>query len=123
MWQARGMVGKVGSKFHYSINMVHLVKIPCDDNHQLIEEEIIVPSTNVVHGDVIPTYLLTIHTTNQGGDNTTIIDTTPLLRFDKLSAGLYAYSISTTSKLQASSPPTFELHDWQWHAGVIHNDL
>lgn len=85
--------------------MVHIVKIPCDDNHQLIEEEIVPSTTNEVHGDAIPTYLLTTHTTNQGGDNNTIIDTTPLLRFDKLSAGLYAHSISTTSKLQASSTP------------------
>lgn len=84
-------------------NMIRcrIVKIPCDINQQLVEEEL--PSTIVDGGDVIPTYLQTTHVKEGGSD--VIIDTTPLIRLDKSSPGLYAYVISSVCKAEYNTTP------------------
>ena len=77
-----------------------IVKIPCNIDQQLIEEEL--PST-IDGGDVIPTYLQSTHV-NEGGSDV-IIDTTPLIRLDKSSPGLYAYVISSVCKSEYNTTP------------------
>ena len=96
--------------------MVRIVKISCDETQNL-EEEIIIDS-NVAGGDVIPTYLQSTHVmTCNDGSADVVIDTTPLIRMSyptgdnqkdadlSSSAGLYAYSISSTSKIDNSTIP------------------
>ena len=80
-----------------------IVKIPCDINQQLVEEEL--PSTTIVDGggDVIPTYLQSTHVKEGGSD--VVIDTTPLIRLDKSSPGLYAYVISSVCKSEYNTTP------------------
>jgi len=78
-----------------------IVKIPCDINQQLIEEEM--PSTIDGGGDIIPTYLQSTHVKEGGSD--VIIDTTPLIRLDKSSPGLYAYVISSVCKSEYNTTP------------------
>ena len=81
-----------------------IVKIPCDINEQLVEEEL--PSTIVDGGDVIPAYLQSTHVKEGGSD--VIIDTTPLIRLDKSSPGLYAYVISSVCKSGYNSTPNIK---------------
>ena len=82
-----------------------IVKIPCDINQQLVEEEL--PSTIVDGGgDVIPTYLQSTHVKEGGSD--VIIDTTPLIRLDKSSPGLYAYVISSVCKSEYDTTPNIK---------------
>ncbi|KAL7533263.1 hypothetical protein ACHAXR_007610 [Thalassiosira sp. AJA248-18] len=94
--------------------MVRITKIPCDESIPLTEEEMFPPSAggettcmSERGGDVIPNYLKT-HMKEVAEESTDIIiDTTPLIRMthptanhakpSESFAGLYAYSISTTS--------------------------
>ena len=81
-----------------------IVKISCDINQQLVEEELDkLPSTIVDGGDVIPTYLQSTHVKEGGSD--VVIDTTPLIRLDKSSPGLYAYVISSVCKSEYNTTP------------------
>ena len=81
-----------------------IVKIPCDIKLELIEEEL--PSTIDGSGDVIPTYLQSTHVKEGGSD--VIIDTTPLIRLDKSSPGLFAYVISSVCKSEYNTTPNIK---------------
>ena len=101
--------------------MVRIVKISCDETQNL-EEEIIdsnaASAEGSTGGDVIPTHLQSTHVkTFNDGRADVVIDTTPLIRMSypindnqkgadlSSSAGLYAYSISSTSKMDNSTIP------------------
>mmetsp|Transcript_22183 Transcript_22183/g.39892 ORF Transcript_22183/g.39892 Transcript_22183/m.39892 type:complete len:683 (-) Transcript_22183:194-2242(-) len=102
---------QAGSKSYSANSMLRIVKIPSDESVPITEEKITLRSSSDdrSRGDVIPAYLQTA---------SAVIDTTPLIRMthptttgrkgaivpSESLAGLYAYSISSTSQSVSSFP-------------------